>query len=192
MYLEFRDVAGRLVHLPLDASGEHVTIGRNPGSSIYNKQSTVSRNHGRIGFDEGTLYIKDLGSSNGTFVNGERTTRSSLKVGDLVRCGEVFEIQIRDGAPDPAHMPERAGRERGSRPTEMGRVDAPDDGLDERRRRNAEIEAERERRRLEREQRRRSDGPRASACCHCSAPSRRAPSRRATACRAASRARAPA
>ncbi len=87
MFLEFRDVNGRLTHLPVESGGEPITIGRNPGSSIYSKQSTVSRNHGRIGFEGQTLYFKDLGSSNGSFINGESTTRTSLQVGDLVRCG---------------------------------------------------------------------------------------------------------
>lgn len=154
MYLEFRDVSGRVVHWPLEQGGEPATIGRNPGSSAYSKQSTVSRNHGRIQFDGAQLYVKDLGSSNGTFVNGERTTRENVRPGDVVRFGEVFEVVVCDGEPDPAHTPKRDGRPRVSQPTNLARADAdPVDSVDERKRRNAEREAEREQRRQEREQR---------------------------------------
>ncbi|MFZ4576998.1 MAG: FHA domain-containing protein [Myxococcota bacterium] len=97
MYLEYRDVTGNLVQLPLRPDIEPITIGRNPGSSVYSKESTVSRNHGRIGWDEEGYYIKDLGSSNGTFINGERTRRAVIREGDVVRCGEVLEIHAKSG-----------------------------------------------------------------------------------------------
>ena len=159
MYIEFRDVSGKTVQLPLSEDAEPITIGRNPGSSIYSKESTVSRNHGRIGFDGATFYMKDLGSSNGTFINGERTTRTAVAAGDVVRCGEVLEIHVKSGSPTGA-SPEREARDRRTRkPTTMGRVDEPvaDDARsrqDERTRRRAEKEAERERKRREREARR--------------------------------------
>ncbi|MCO4761252.1 MAG: FHA domain-containing protein [Myxococcales bacterium] len=164
MYLEYRDVSGNMVHLPLDESGEPVTIGRNPGSTIYAKESTVSRNHGRIGYDGETWYLKDLGSSNGSFHNSERTTRSQLTAGDLVRIGEVFEIKLLQGEPDAELTPNRGQRSRGKKPTTMGRADGgrPKPGAssaDERRRRNKEREAERERRRKEREERRSGRSP---------------------------------
>ena len=159
MYLEYRDVSGNTVHLPLEEGGEPVTIGRNPGSTIYAKESTVSRNHARIGFDGETWYLKDLGSSNGSFHNSERTTRASLGTDDLVRIGEVFEIRLVGGEPDPKHASgSRAARGRRNKPTTMGRVDAAPAVSDasERRRRNAERDAERDRRRQEREARRSS------------------------------------
>ena len=100
MYLEWRDVSGNWVQHPAGPDMEPVTIGRNPGSTVYSKETTVSRNHGRIGWDEGGYYIKDLGSSNGSFVNNERTQRAVIREGDTVRCGEVLEIYLRPGSPD--------------------------------------------------------------------------------------------
>ncbi|MSP91609.1 MAG: FHA domain-containing protein [Myxococcales bacterium] len=98
MYLEWRDVSGNWVQHPAGPDMEPVTIGRNPGSTVYSKETTVSRNHGRIGWDEDGYYIKDLGSSNGSFVNNERTQRAVIREGDTVRCGEVLEIFLRPGS----------------------------------------------------------------------------------------------
>jgi hypothetical protein len=49
----------------------------------------VSACHAMIFFDDAGASVLDLGSTNGTFVNGERTTSSALVVGDLVRLGET-------------------------------------------------------------------------------------------------------
>ncbi len=163
MYLEYRDVSGNMIHLPLDEGGEPVTIGRNPGSTIYAKESTISRNHARIGYDGQVWYFKDLGSSNGSFHNNDRTTRAELATGDLVRIGEVFEIRIERGEPNSDLVSGGRGkRGRPDKPTTLGRADAPaaaGSDADERRRRNAERDAERERRRVEREERRGGAAP---------------------------------
>ena len=100
MYFEWRDVTGTLVQWPVSPDMEPITIGRNPGSTVYSKETTVSRNHGRIGWDDQGYYIKDLGSSNGTFINGERTQRGVIREGDTVRCGEVLEILAKPGSLD--------------------------------------------------------------------------------------------
>lgn len=97
MYLEWLDIEGQVARCPLDPNMEPVSIGRSPGSTIYSKETSVSRNHGRIGWDVNGYYIKDLGSSNGTFINGERTQRGNLREGDVARCGEVLEIRLKSG-----------------------------------------------------------------------------------------------
>ncbi|MSQ83913.1 MAG: FHA domain-containing protein [Myxococcales bacterium] len=100
MYLEWRDVSGKMMHLQMAPDIEPVTIGRKPNvSRIFSNETTVSRDHGRIGYDdqERAYYIKDIGSANGTFVNDKPVKRASIAQGDVVRCGERFEIFLREG-----------------------------------------------------------------------------------------------
>lgn len=64
-----------------------VIIGRRRINEIYLSDSNVSRTHASIEFTEGSHYITDLGSTNGTFVNGTRISRAKLSHGDLVKIG---------------------------------------------------------------------------------------------------------
>lgn len=65
-----------------------LTIGRNPGNNILLNNNTVSRNHAQITIlDNGQLILKDLGSSNGTYINGTRINENYLKHGDRINCG---------------------------------------------------------------------------------------------------------
>lgn len=79
---------------PLD-SFHGTIIGRNPANNIYLHDRSVSRSHCQIRVDEGTgrCHIEDLGSTNGTFVNGERVTEQPLKEGDLVQLG-VYKLRL--------------------------------------------------------------------------------------------------
>ncbi|MCK4959272.1 MAG: FHA domain-containing protein, partial [Planctomycetes bacterium] len=59
----------------------------------------VSRKHCQVNQDEGTLRVRDLGSRNGTFVNGEKIEEAGLNAGDKLRVGPiVFGVQV-DGQP---------------------------------------------------------------------------------------------
>ncbi len=51
--------------------------------------ATVSRKHFKISFRDYTFTIEDLGSSNGTFVNGARISKTVLNHGDVIEFGEV-------------------------------------------------------------------------------------------------------
>jgi chromosome segregation ATPase len=98
MYLEWLDLSGTTIRYDLHPDMEPVTIGRNPGSRVYSMETSVSRNHARIWHETGTGYVvEDLGSSNGTFVNGHKTRRSPVQEGDVVRFGEVLEVHARSG-----------------------------------------------------------------------------------------------
>lgn len=67
--------------------GETV-IGRSPYCTIVLNNALISRQHCAIRCDGEHLYLDDLGSSNGTFVNGRLTRGTTrLKEGDLVRVG---------------------------------------------------------------------------------------------------------
>src|SRR5262245_62171144 len=71
---------------PLD--GESTTIGRQPDVGIFLESLAVSRQHARVwSLDEG-IYLEDLHSSNGTFVNGKRVSgRVPLSSRDTVQIG---------------------------------------------------------------------------------------------------------
>lgn len=80
---------GREVGSSIDL-GEGATIGRSPSADIAIDDAFGSHMHARI-FRRGPFfYIEDLGSTNGTFLNGRRLKREEqLKVQDRVRIGET-------------------------------------------------------------------------------------------------------
>ena len=75
--------------------GEEVTIGRAPGCSVPLADDTfVSQLHARIYIRDGKPFVEDLGSTNGTFLNRDRLSRTMpLHRGDKLQIGQtVLEI----------------------------------------------------------------------------------------------------
>jgi pSer/pThr/pTyr-binding forkhead associated (FHA) protein len=65
-------------------------------------EDMVSRRHAKITVTNGQLFIQDLGSTNGSFVNGERIKRSKLSEGDRVLIGtSIIKVVAREGATTP-------------------------------------------------------------------------------------------
>ena len=65
-------------------------------------QSSISKLHCLIVRTDGLLFIRDLGSTNGTKVNGQRVIRGALLPGDeLAFAGEKFRVEMGPGEPDP-------------------------------------------------------------------------------------------
>lgn len=60
------------------------TIGRKPDRDIYYLNGTVSREHARLHWEDGSWFVYDDGSTNGVFVNGKRVKSSRLKNGDSI------------------------------------------------------------------------------------------------------------
>lgn len=60
------------------------TIGRNPDSHIHYENRTVSWDHARLHWDRDGWQIIDSGSTNGTYVNGQRVTSRHLENGDVI------------------------------------------------------------------------------------------------------------
>jgi len=76
--------------LTVEASGEELVIGRGDDSSFSLRDGTVSRRHARVRNGNGRWFIEDLGSSNGTYVNGVRIAKAiELKSGDQIRAGKT-------------------------------------------------------------------------------------------------------
>jgi len=72
------------------------TIGREPDNVIaLPDDTTVSRHHARITLENGIHMITDAGSSNGVFVNGEKTTEWALQPGDEIQVGTTkFRFEV--------------------------------------------------------------------------------------------------
>lgn len=65
-------------------------IGRDPGSGLRLTHETVSRAHAELSLRDGTWVLKDLGSTNGTTVNGHRVTGSAVvRDGDQIGFGKM-------------------------------------------------------------------------------------------------------
>jgi hypothetical protein len=76
-------------------------LGRLGRSDIRIEDASVSREHARLFESGGRLFIADLNSSNGTFVNDRRVTRSEVETGDRIRLGRVvFSLQREPSAAD--------------------------------------------------------------------------------------------
>src|ERR1700741_4375503 len=64
------------------------SIGRRPDCNIVVANSQVSRRHAQITGGAGAFVIADLGSTNGTYVNGVHVTEHILKDGDRIELGK--------------------------------------------------------------------------------------------------------
>ena len=64
-----------------------VSIGRSDDNDIHIKDSTVSSHHAKIVSYFDASYIEDLGSTNGTFVNGKKIQKHILNPGDVISVG---------------------------------------------------------------------------------------------------------
>ncbi len=79
--------------------GETTILGRRPDCGLRIQTNDVSRQHCEIRVDD-EVHVKDLGSSNGTYVNGKRVAETTLQAGDRLGVGPVmFVVQI-DGQPE--------------------------------------------------------------------------------------------
>ena len=103
--------------------GDQLMIGRDSTNEIVINDAEVSRRHARLTFQGGKYVLEDLGSTNGTFVNGQRLAGPRvLKAGEVVSFGEqivlVFEVvSIDPGA--TVMSPRAAAVPVASRPTLM-------------------------------------------------------------------------
>ncbi len=79
---------------------EAVTIGRQLGNLVtLDKDDRVSRFHAVVEYRRGVLGVRDLGSRNGTLVNGEKVEKGKrLRTGDVVQIGMTkFVVDLGDG-----------------------------------------------------------------------------------------------
>ena len=108
------DDAGRRQVVPF--VGAEITLGRaSGGNTVCLSERNVSRRHARFLRVNGVVFLEDLGSANGTRVNGERlTARRRIRPGDLVQIGDYdialqgAEERTRAGEKPTAELPTTA------------------------------------------------------------------------------------
>jgi S1-C subfamily serine protease len=87
-------------------SGEPFLIGRGTGCALMLQDPNVSRRHAVVrALGDGTAEVRDVGSSNGTYVNGELVKEAVVDGGDMVQVGETLLYVEGEGVPMPVPTP---------------------------------------------------------------------------------------
>ncbi len=90
-------LTGRSVEL----KAEKTTIGRVDDNTFPIAEASVSSHHCEIFLRGADVVVKDLNSTNGTFINGDQISEAVLKPGQILRLGQI-EIRLETGAPSAA------------------------------------------------------------------------------------------
>jgi adenylate cyclase len=91
-------------------AGTPLVVGRAPNSDIPIIDPTISRRHAEVESNDSMVVVRDLGSSNGTFVNGTRVDSAGIRDGDVVTFGKVaFRLQQSAVTQPPAARPTPPG-----------------------------------------------------------------------------------
>lgn len=101
MHAELKVVEGKQQGAVIPLAVKKFLIGRGEDCQLRPNNDSVSRHHCVFSIDDFTVRLRDLGSTNGTFVNGERLTgQRVLETGDQIRIGKlVFEIAVHGKVP---------------------------------------------------------------------------------------------
>src|SRR5229473_5367788 len=87
-------MTGRTHELKVDKT----TIGRVEDNSFQITEPSVSSHHCEVLLRGAEVRVKDLNSTNGTFINGEKVSESPLKPGQVLRLGQI-EMRLESDAP---------------------------------------------------------------------------------------------
>lgn len=93
----------------LELGSDPLTVGRSDKADLTLADATVSGRHARLEHHAAGLFIKDLRSTNGSYVNEQRVFSQPLTHGDVVRCGGVRLRVVLEGVPEP--LTQTVGRE---------------------------------------------------------------------------------
>lgn len=124
--LALRFISGKYQggEFPLGAQHE-IIVGRSSELDMVLVEDMVSRRHARIECGDEQIVIEDLGSTNGTFVNGEKIKRATLKEGDRVLIGTSIlkVVSTEPGAPVPRRPEMQSVAQRGQTRSMTGAID---------------------------------------------------------------------
>ena len=86
-FATLRVLRGQQIGMVYQLGAETATLGRNPQSSIFLNDMTVSRSHARIEYVDGCHVIHDENSYNGVWVNNRNIEAKALRSGDHIQIG---------------------------------------------------------------------------------------------------------
>ncbi|OYP28270.1 EAL domain-containing protein [Rhodopirellula sp. MGV] len=95
----------------LDLPNRTIVVGRSGEADLTIAAQGISKRHAQISFLEGEMLVKDLGSTNGTYVNGKQVDCSTVAVGDLLQfANALFRVgrscdAIADGTMEEGIIP---------------------------------------------------------------------------------------
>ena len=92
-----RVMRGFYAGLEVPVDREWMVIGRGRSADLVIAEPTISRSHAAVGYDGEGFFVQDLGSTNGTRVNGNREPQMRLASGDELQLGKL-RLQL--------HLPE--------------------------------------------------------------------------------------
>ncbi len=102
LIVQSEEQAGQIFNL----NGESSRVGRINENEIVIQHKSISSHHAEFILDGNDYLIKDLDSTNGTRVNGERVKSVKLRKGDFVRVGNIEMIYESEFAPDVKPLPD--------------------------------------------------------------------------------------
>src|SRR5580658_7386873 len=100
-------LSGPLKDSTIPLSEGEVTIGREASNAVAITDPSVSRKHCVVREQEGKFQVRDLGSRNGTLVNGDATQEQWLKHGDEIAAGDssfLFLLEAENPIPGPGRV----------------------------------------------------------------------------------------
>lgn len=113
---------------PIDVSKDLSLVGRREDCDIFVDHKSVSKLHCVVARTDGLLLLRDLGSTNGTRVNGERVRRAALLPNDQLQIANVkFSVQF--AAEEPSVSPDEFTQQMDGKDVEklVARADKGDD-----------------------------------------------------------------
>ena len=93
-----------------DLTGGELTVGRVADNRIQIEHASVSGHHAVFKLDALDYVIKDLDSTNGTRINGERVSQQKLRRNDILRLGNIELLYDSEHQPPGQPMPQPSAR----------------------------------------------------------------------------------
>lgn len=106
LIVQSQEFSGKVFEL----SGPSLTVGRLPDNALSIDHNSVSGHHAEMILEEKDYKVKDLDSTNGTRVNGERIAEQKLRRNDIVRFGNIELLYDSEFAAPAQALPEPSAR----------------------------------------------------------------------------------